>query len=48
MALTSEQRKKIVEMGIRDGKAGRNVFKQGSSPSKPESPPKPQIPAGKK
>jgi hypothetical protein len=43
VALTPEQRKKIVALGIRDGKAGRNVFKNPASPSKGNpQPPKPR------
>ena len=41
MALTPEQRQKIVEAAIKDAKAGRNAFKSGASSSPSSQPKKP-------
>ena len=44
MALTPEQRQKIVQAAIKDAKAGRNAFKSGASSSPSNPPQKPDKP----
>lgn len=44
MALTLEQRQKIVQAAIKDAKAGRNAFKSGASSSPGNPPPQDKKP----